>query len=332
MNGVAISAGNKWESPPTVVPGVPQNLVAVGGSQQVTLTWGALPARPRIRAYVIKRAEASGDEVPVGVSSNSSFVDTGLEDETEYFYTVSAVNHAGESADSDEASATTDAAAVSVLLQDLVAAWELTIGPQDSGPNGLDLTEIGAGLTYGSNGVQGNGVAYLSHSNNALFDAGMDKDFFICVSFKTPSNEGVLVGKTQNGEAPFYDEYCVSFDGLGRFRCYMYNDTVNAGAAPSVDTFHVGFAWFNHTTGALSVQVDDGLPVSSVIGGNPSNNSSPFTLLATDDGNSGYAGIIRNIVLWVGDDLSEQYKTESRIFLYNAGASRTFAELGDYTE
>src|SRR5689334_7162608 len=104
-----IGVGNRWEAPPVSAPGVPQNVVAVGGAQQVSLTWDALPGRPRVRNYVVKRGLTSGSAVAIAMTTIPSYVDTGLDDATEYFYKISSQNRTGSSANSAEVSATTDA-------------------------------------------------------------------------------------------------------------------------------------------------------------------------------------------------------------------------------
>jgi fibronectin type 3 domain-containing protein len=103
-----------------VAPSAPQSLAATAGSGSVSLTWTA-PANnggAAISGYNIYRGTSAGGEgtTPVGTVSGTtlSFTDTGLTNGTTYFYTVKAVNSAGTSAASNEASATPTAVTATV--------------------------------------------------------------------------------------------------------------------------------------------------------------------------------------------------------------------------
>lgn len=94
---------------PATSPGAPENLAVQGGARQTVLTWQA-PANggEPIVGYRIYRGTASGMEtllLTVGVVG--TYTDTGLQDNTQYYYRVSAVNALGEGPMSGEASATT---------------------------------------------------------------------------------------------------------------------------------------------------------------------------------------------------------------------------------
>jgi fibronectin type 3 domain-containing protein len=90
--------------PPTVPP-VPTGLTATAGVQQVTLIWNASTGAS---SYHVKRSLTSGSEVTVATVSSptTTFTDTGpgIVNGTLYFYVVSALNSAGESANSVEVS------------------------------------------------------------------------------------------------------------------------------------------------------------------------------------------------------------------------------------
>jgi endoglucanase len=94
-------------SNPTI-PAAPTNLVATAGNTQVALTWTASTGAT---SYTVKRATTSGGtytNVATGVTS-TSYTNTGLTNGTTYYYVVSAVNSAGSSANSSQASATPQA-------------------------------------------------------------------------------------------------------------------------------------------------------------------------------------------------------------------------------
>jgi hypothetical protein len=89
---------------PIAVPPVPTGLAAVAGNQQVALNWSASSGAT---GYHVKRSTTSGGPyTQVAAPSGTSENDTGLSDGTTYYYVVSAINSAGESANSAQVSAT----------------------------------------------------------------------------------------------------------------------------------------------------------------------------------------------------------------------------------
>ncbi len=90
---------------PTSPPAAPTNLTATAGNTQVSLSWAASSGAT---SYNVKRSTVSGGpyaNVATGVKT-TGYTDTGLTNGTTYYYVVSAVNAAGESPDSNQASAT----------------------------------------------------------------------------------------------------------------------------------------------------------------------------------------------------------------------------------
>src|SRR5215475_3974260 len=89
-------------------PPAPTGLTATPGNAQVTLNWNASSGAA---SYNVKRSTTSGGPyttIATGVTS-TSFTNTGLTNGTTYFFVVSAVNSAGESGNSNQASATPQA-------------------------------------------------------------------------------------------------------------------------------------------------------------------------------------------------------------------------------
>ncbi|GFN33018.1 extracellular catalytic domain type 1 short-chain-length polyhydroxyalkanoate depolymerase [Paenibacillus xylaniclasticus] len=87
------------------VPAAPLNLTATAGNASVMLNWSASSGAT---SYIVKRAVTSGGPyttVATGVTA-TSYTNTGLTNGTTYYYVVSASNSAGESANSNQASAT----------------------------------------------------------------------------------------------------------------------------------------------------------------------------------------------------------------------------------
>jgi fibronectin type 3 domain-containing protein len=97
----AQASATPFLAPPAPVSG----LTATAGIEAVTLAW---PAQPATDSYNIKRSTTSGGPyttVATGVVG-SSYKDTGLTNDTAYYYVIAGVNASGEGANSAEATAT----------------------------------------------------------------------------------------------------------------------------------------------------------------------------------------------------------------------------------
>src|SRR5439155_1126672 len=97
--------------PPPTVPGPPRNLAAIGGNTTADLTWTAPSSDggSTITNYEIYRGTSPGGEAKVSEVGNVlTFHDT------TYYYTVAAVNIAGTGPQSNERSATPQAASFTV--------------------------------------------------------------------------------------------------------------------------------------------------------------------------------------------------------------------------
>src|SRR6202050_1744348 len=102
--GTATSSGPGGGGAATTVPAVPAGLVATAGNAQVSLLWNASTGAS---SYNVKRSNSNGGPYTTFSSpTTSSFTDTTVTNGTKYFYVVSAVNSAGESANSGQVSAT----------------------------------------------------------------------------------------------------------------------------------------------------------------------------------------------------------------------------------
>jgi hypothetical protein len=99
--------------PPTTPPAAPAGLAATAGDAQVALTWTGSTGAV---TYNVKRSATSGGPYTT-VANNitaTSYTDTGLSNDTTYYYVVTATNSAGESPNSIEASATPVKAALKI--------------------------------------------------------------------------------------------------------------------------------------------------------------------------------------------------------------------------
>jgi Fibronectin type III domain len=105
-----------------VAPSAPQSLAATAASGSVSLTW-APPANnggAAITGYNVYRGTSAGGESATPIAANvagTSFTDTGLVNGTTYYYTVAAVNAAGLSPQSGEASATPQVPSAAAFVQ-----------------------------------------------------------------------------------------------------------------------------------------------------------------------------------------------------------------------
>ena len=88
----------------TTVPPTPTGLTATGGNAQVMLAWAASAGAT---SYYVKRSTTTGGPyTQIATQTTTSYADTGLTNETKYYYVVSAYSSAGQSANSTEVSAT----------------------------------------------------------------------------------------------------------------------------------------------------------------------------------------------------------------------------------
>ena len=101
-NSIQVSATPQVVQTP---PSAPTGLSAIAGNQQVTLNWNASSGAT---SYNVKRSTTGGGPyttIASGVST-TGYTNAGLVNGTTYFFVVSAVNAAGESANSNQVSAT----------------------------------------------------------------------------------------------------------------------------------------------------------------------------------------------------------------------------------
>jgi hypothetical protein len=89
---------------PATPPAAPANLQATAGNAQVSLSWTASSGAT---SYHVKRSTTSGSGyMQIAAPAAASYSDTGLTNGTAYYYVVSALNAAGESANSTQVTAT----------------------------------------------------------------------------------------------------------------------------------------------------------------------------------------------------------------------------------
>jgi fibronectin type 3 domain-containing protein len=87
-----------------VIPSSPINLIACAGNQQVTLTWNTSLGATSYNIY--QSFTSGGPYTKVASSTNTNYTVTGLTNGDSYYFVVTAVNSAGESAALNQTSAT----------------------------------------------------------------------------------------------------------------------------------------------------------------------------------------------------------------------------------
>ena len=118
VNAVGESANSAETSAtptaPVTPPATPAGLQATAGNAQISLAWNASSGAT---TYNVKRATTNGGPyTTISSPAVTNYKDTSVTNGTTYYYVVSAVNSAGESANSAQASATPAAATANVTV------------------------------------------------------------------------------------------------------------------------------------------------------------------------------------------------------------------------
>ncbi|MCP1306962.1 hypothetical protein [Paenibacillus tyrfis] len=149
------------------VPGsFPSNLTATGGDATVTLNWNSVY---RANGYNIKRATTPGGPYTTVASDvyGSTYTDTTVTNGTTYYYVVTANNPDGESANSNEASATPQRQVTPPSGGRAILVVTLDTGLEKEFD--LSTTEVNAFITWYEGKAAGTGPASYAidkHDNN----------------------------------------------------------------------------------------------------------------------------------------------------------------------
>ena len=179
-NSYGTSADSSEVSATPTAPALtaPTNLVATSGDSQIALTWSAVSAAT---GYNVKRSTTSGAETKISSPTTNAFTDTGLTNGTKYFYVVSAVSGATESANSSEANATPAAAVVNVTIT-VDPTKTKTISPFIYGTNFYGgNTNAPALLTMDrAGGNRWTAYNWITNGSNAGNDYLYETDNYLC--------------------------------------------------------------------------------------------------------------------------------------------------------
>jgi fibronectin type 3 domain-containing protein/regulation of enolase protein 1 (concanavalin A-like superfamily) len=215
------------QAPPP--PGAPGSLIATAGNAQVALSWAASPGTGN--TYTVKRSPSTTprafSNVQAGVTG-TNYTNTGLTNGTTYVYVVTASNSGGESAPSNEASATPSAPPAptwtQVNINGATPTGSFTVG---TGSNPTH-TVVGGGADFSSTGTTDQfKFVYQNITGDATITARVAS--LAAVSGQTFVKAGLMF---RNGTAINAQYACVltSTTATNGYR-YQYRTTAGQAAA-----------------------------------------------------------------------------------------------------
>src|SRR5580704_8999646 len=125
--GQSANSNQASATPSVALPPAPTGLTATSGNLQVSLSWTASSGAT---SYDVKRGTANGGPYnQIASATTTSYVDSGVSNGTTYYYVATAVNTAGQSGNSNQASATPAGSTASINVNINVLANRHTISP-----------------------------------------------------------------------------------------------------------------------------------------------------------------------------------------------------------
>ena len=203
VTGLFSTVGGLSAKPPQPALGTPVGLKTTAGNSWVSFTWSPSAGAT---SYHLKRATKSGGPyVQIAAPVSTFHTDSGLAVGTTYFYVISAVNSAGESANSTEVSVKP---AASTAAQVPSTPIGLTATPGNSWVS-LTWSEVPGAASYRLKRATGTGGPYVQIAapvSTGHTDSGLEngRTYFYVVSAEGTvgeSSNSAQVGATPSGEA-----------------------------------------------------------------------------------------------------------------------------------
>ena len=187
---------------PAMPPPAPSGLQATGGNSQVSLNWNASAGAT---SYHVKRSTANGGPYSTTVSSPTAmnYVDATVTNGTTYYYVVSALNSAGESANSTQASATPVASTATVTIT-IDPSKTKPISPYIYGINFYSgVTGVPPQLTFDrAGGNRWTAYNWETNASNAGSDYLYENDAYLTASIvPAEAVRSFIAGDQSNGLA-----------------------------------------------------------------------------------------------------------------------------------
>jgi lysophospholipase L1-like esterase/fibronectin type 3 domain-containing protein len=225
-------------------PATPTGLTAAAGNTQITLSWTAASGAT---SYNIKRATTSGGpytNIATGITT-TSYTNTGLTNGTTYYYVVSAVNTAGESPNSSQASSAPVLVTINAFNQMEAESYNSMTGIQTEA-----CSDTGAGLDVGYTDTNDylvfNNVDFGTGPATADVRMASGATFTGTAEFRLNSTTGTLIGTA-------------SFGSTGGWQTWLTKN-VNITGASGVKNLYIVFQggagigninWFKFKTAAV---------------------------------------------------------------------------------
>ncbi len=244
MGSVGLSA-----KPAQSVPATPTGLKATAGNSWVSLSWS--PAAGATSYHLRRTTKSGGPYSEIAAPASTVHTDSGLADGTTYFYVVSAVNSAGESANSTQVSAKP---AASTVVKVPSTPTGLTATPGNSWVS-LTWSEVAGAASYRLKRATSSGGPYTQiaasvsteHTDSGLTDG---TTYYYVVSAEGSS--GQSANSAQASAKPGGSTSSTATETGGTVAPTLFSQTINwVGAShfPSVP-FGSFRLWDTQTTWA----------------------------------------------------------------------------------
>jgi hypothetical protein len=242
---------------PNQPPFTPTGVIATASNAAVQLSW---INAARADSYIVKRSTASGSgytTIATGVTA-TSYLDTGLVNDTTYYYVIAATNSHSASADSDEVNATP------MAPTNLRALYAFEGNAQDTGGSGNHGTATSVSYVAGKVGSQA--AQFNGTSSYVSIPRSVTDDYTVAMWVKTTdtaggagaqwwSGKGLVDGEVGGGGADWgtaivNGKFVLGVGSTGGDSTFASSININDGS------WHHVAATRNNTSGAVAIYVD----------------------------------------------------------------------------